>query len=431
MSGQALDLKRSAQIVWRLKRLVVAIIALGVMAGVGYTVLTPAVYVSTTIVVLSPRTPIGSQAAVVTSPQVLSAALTSVDRGMSLTALQNRIQIRSAAVGLMAITAGGETPGQAIETANAVTRSYIAYVGTSGSVTGPLPVRLFESAASASGTSLSWRLFYAAGTGLLAGILTGVVTALAIGRVNPRLRERDEIADSIGVPVLASVQVKPPAKPAGWTKLLDEYEPLAADAWRLRKLLRELGHAGPDTAGLAAGNGSSVAVLSISGDHRALALGPQLAAFAASQGVPAALVLDSRSRREAKVTTALRAACAAAQGSRGPGRLPVSVIENDGGALPAGVLAVVVAVVDGRTPRVAGTMRAATTLLGVASGAVTAQQLARVAASAAGDGRDIAGIVVAGPDPADETTGRLPQLARLGQHRMPRRMTTAVMEIRQ
>ena len=53
-------------------------------------------------------------------------------------------------------------------------------------------------------------------------------------------------------------------------------------------------------------------------------------------------------------------------------------------------------------------------MLGVASGAVTAQQLARVAASAAADGRDIVGILVADPDPADQTTGRLPQLARTG-----------------
>jgi hypothetical protein len=76
-------------------------------------------------------------------------------------------------------------------------------------------------------------------------------------------------------------------------------------------------------------------------------------------------------------------------------------------------------------------MRASTTVLGVAPGAVTAQQLARVAASAAGDGRDIAGILVADPYPADPTTGRLPQLARLGQRRMPRRTTTAVTETRQ
>ena len=188
-------------------------------------------------------------------------------------------------------------------------------------------------------------------------------------------------------------------------------------------MLRELGH-----LDLAGGDGSSVAVLSLARDRKALALGPQLAAFAAQQGIPATLVLDSR--QDAKVTAALRAACVAAPGPRGPGRPDVVVMDPDAGSLPTG-LAVVVSVVDGQAPRVATTVRATTTVLGVTSGAVTAQQLARVAASAAGDGRDITGILVADPDPGDPTTGRLPQLARPGQYRMPIRMTTAVTEIRQ
>ena len=109
------------------------------------------------------------------------------------------------------------------------------------------------------------------------------------------------------MPVLASVRVSHPAKPAGWAKLLDTYEPEAADAWRLRKVLRELGHAGS-----APGDGSSVAVLSVAHDRKALALGPQLAAFAAKQGLPVTLVLDGR--QAAKVTAALLAACAAGPG---------------------------------------------------------------------------------------------------------------------
>ena len=91
--------------------------------------------------------------------------------------------------------------------------------------------------------------------------------------------------------------------------------------------------------------------------------------------------------------------------------------------LPGAALTVVVAVVDGKAPRVAETMRATATVLGVSAGVATAEQLARVAASAAADGRDIAGILVADPDPGDPTTGRLPQLARPGQRRMPTRMT--------
>jgi capsular polysaccharide biosynthesis protein len=433
MSGQALDLRRSARIVWQLKALVGAVIALGFLGGAVYTALSPAIYLSSALVAISPSVKIASQAPVVTSPPVLAAALDGVDQGIPLATLQRRIQVEGAAVGLMSIVAEADNSRQAIDTANVVARSYIAYVGPGSSVTaGPVPVQLFEAATSAEGTTLPGRLFYAAGTGVLAGVLVGVTIALAVGRANRRLRERDEIADSIGVPVLASVRVAHPARPAGWARLLDRYQPAAADAWRLRGVLRELGHSGPAGADLTPGDCSSVAVLSLSGDRKALALGPQLAAFAASQGIPATLVFDSR--QNAKVTATLRAACTEA-GRRGPGRLDVRVTDNDDNAVPAhgpgGGLAVVVAVVDSRAPRVANTMRATTTVLGVASGAVTAQQLARVAASAAGDGRDIAGILVADPDPADPTTGRLPQLARLGQHRMPRRMTTAVTESRQ
>ncbi len=425
MDGRALDLKRSAQIVWRSKWLVATVVALGILAGAVYTVVIPAAYQSRALVAIAPKVDITSQAAVVTSPQVLGPLLGGVDRGVPFDTLRSNVWVLPAAVGLMAVVARDTTPGQAMATANAVARSYVAYAAKDKSLNGgPVPVQIFLPATSASGTPLFWRLFYATGGGVLIGGILGLIVALARGRGNQRLRERDEIADSIGVPVIASVQVSPPAKPADWTQLLNAYEPASADAWRLRKLMRELGH-----ADLAAGDSASVAIVSLADDAKALALGPQLAAFAAQQGIPATLVLDAR--LDAKAATTLRQACAAVPGSAGPGRPEVAVIDPGETELPAAGLVVVTAVVDGRAPRVGDTVRATTTVLGVGSGAATAQQLVRVAASAIGDGRDITGILVAGPDPHDPTTGRLPQLARLGQPRMPIRMTTAVTEIRQ
>jgi len=76
------------------------------------------------------------------------------------------------------------------------------------------------------------------------------------------------------------------------------------------------------------------------------------------------------------------------------------------------------------------TMQTAATVLGVSSGAATADQLARVAMSAAADSREIIGVLVADPDSADQTTGRLPQLARPRQWRTPTRMTGIATEIR-
>jgi hypothetical protein len=83
---------------------------------------------------------------------------------------------------------------------------------------------------------------------------------------------------------------------------------------------------------------------------------------------------------------------------------------------------VVVAAVDSRGPRIADMTRTPTTLLGVSAGAVTGEQLARVAVSAAADGREVAGILVADPETGDRTTGRVPQLARPARHRPPTRV---------
>ena len=98
--------------------------------------------------------------------------------------------------------------------------------------------------------------------------------------------------------------------------------------------------------------------------------------------------------------------------------------------LPNAMLTVVVAVVDGQTPRMPDTMRTTTTVLGVSAGAATAEELARTAVSAAIDGREIIGILVANPDPADQTTGQIPRLARPSRHRMPTRVNGITTEIR-
>src|SRR5262249_62254068 len=74
-------------------------------------------------------------------------------------------------------------------------------------------------------------------------------------------------------------------------------------------------------------------------------------------------------------------------------------------------------------PRAEAQGRAPEGVRGVAAGPGPAGQRARVAASAAADGREIAGILVADPDPADHTTGRIPQVTRPAQPKMPTRVT--------
>ena len=87
--------------------------------------------------------------------------------------------------------------------------------------------------------------------GALAGLVVGFIIALARGREQPRrrLRLRDEIANSIGIPVLASLPVSRPSSAADWARLLSSYEPGPVYAWRLRKALQQLAVAGVHMTG--------------------------------------------------------------------------------------------------------------------------------------------------------------------------------------
>ena len=274
--------------------------------------------------------------------------------------------------------------------------------------------------------------------------------ALAVGRNDRRLRERDEIANSIGIPVLASVPVAHPSSARGWTKLLEDYKPTAVHSWQLRTALQQLGIARPGFGRSAYdGNGSSLydddrvsvydgdggrfslVVLSLSSDSGALALGPQLAAFAASQEIPTALVIGPQ--QDAAATATLRTACAAqlSEASMRHGLLRVTAYdEGSVDVQPDTALVIVVAVVDSRAPKMPDTMRTNATVIGVSAGAATAEQLAWAAVVAATDGREVTGILVADPDPADQTTGRIPHLARPARHRRPNRLRGIVTEIR-
>ena len=138
-------------------------------------------------------------------------------------------------------------------------------------------------------------------------------------------------------------------------------------------------------------------------------------------------------QQDENAAATLRTACAVPLPASPTGRnhLRVAVCDaDDFDRLPSATLTVVVAVVDGQTPRIPDTMRTTTTVLGVSAGATTAEDLARTAVSAAIDGREIVGILVANPDPADHTTGQVPRLARPTRHRMPTRLNGITTEIR-
>ena len=442
--SQPLDLRMSARIVRRHKALVGMVAAIGLLAGAAYSVISPPKLTASALVVL-PQSSQNAQSTTTNDPNaitqymatqvvvadndiVLSAALPHVRPAMSLDALRSNIKVTSVTSYIMSVSAAGKSAGDAEATANAVAQSYINYVGSAGSPFGYVAARILAPASTATGTPLPEELVIAGLIGLLAGAVIGVIIALAVGRRDDRLRERDEIANAIGVPVLASVPVAHPADPAGWNRLLADYRPAPVHAWRLRMTLQQLGVVGKNPGDRP--NGFSLTVLTLSADPGALALGPQLASYAAAQGIRTVLVVGLE--RDTNVTAALRTACAATQDEAPLRSGSLTTVGYPGADLEADLdteLTVVVTVVDGRSRQVPETPGTTAIVLGASAGVLTAEQLARAAVSAAGDDRAVAGILVADPLPGDRTTGRMPYLARTWPRR-PNRVAGMATETR-
>jgi capsular polysaccharide biosynthesis protein len=429
MSQQPLDLRKSIVIIRRLRVIVGVAAAIGLLVGAAYGVLKPPGVSSTAVVSLpdSVRSTT-TEAVIATSDPVLQAASNHLSPPVPVNTLRSEVQVTLVTNYLLSFTATAGNAGESVAIANAVAQSYISYVDNERSPVSHVAAEMFQPAAGTSTSSRLEAMLIAGLIGALAGALIGCVAALAIGRRDRRLSDRDRIANAIGIPVLASVPVGHPVDPAGWAKLVESYQPQAVHAWQLRSVLRYFGVS--DGAGHTANGdeGMSLSVVSVSADRGALALGPQLAAFAASQGIPTALVIGPQ--QDASAVAALRTACTAVQSSPSrPSLLRVIVAGDEEVDQQEGAaLSVVVVVVDDRAPKMPATVRTAATLLGVSSGRVTAEELARAAVAAGANGREVNGILVADPEPTDKTTGRVPQLIRPPRRRLPNRMKGVVTE---
>src|SRR5262249_10139857 len=150
--------------------------------------------------------------------------------------LQSRVQVSSLTTGVIEITAEAKTGDDAQELAAAVSRAYAQLLVQKSNLGGKARAHGLGPAPP-TGTTLRTAAIERGSLGGLIGALLGVIVAVAVGRSDRRLRERDEIAGSIGIPVLASIPVVHPSDTAGWTRLLKEYEPAVVHAWNLRKVL--------------------------------------------------------------------------------------------------------------------------------------------------------------------------------------------------
>ena len=370
---------------------------------------------------------------VAASDPVLAGAQPNITPAISLAKLRDQVTAANPSGNVISITATASTGAGAIAIANAVANSYVGYLASSQSPVGRVNAHLLESATTAAGPDpLAHRLVYG-GVGALIGLVIGAIAALVIGRGDRKLRARDEIANAIGVPVLASLPVNRPGSAPDWAKLLDSYQPGVVHAWRMRKALQQLSLSGVNVLNGSRDKGpSSLGVLSLASDPGALALGPQLAVYAASLGIPTTLVIGPAAS-DGNAALTLRTACSQwAQGPAGgratsgsPSRARTGPPTCPGARCwPSSWQSWTAS---GRCWTTM--MPTSATVLGVSAGVATAEQLARTAISAAADDREVAGLLVANPEPGDHTTGRIPQLTRPAS-RMPTRFTGATMEAR-
>jgi hypothetical protein len=184
MSQSAPDLRSSRHIFRRYGILILAAVTASLLAGVVTAAFSPAMVTSTALVAL-PATTLTAAAAVpiATSDPVLAGALPSLSPGTSLATVRGEVQVSSPGPDVLSVTARAGTAAQAEATANAVAESYIGYAGSAGSPAGHMPAIMLQPAMSGSGAAGLMRLLVGAMLGLAAGVLTGVIAAVAYRRL--------------------------------------------------------------------------------------------------------------------------------------------------------------------------------------------------------------------------------------------------------
>jgi capsular polysaccharide biosynthesis protein len=447
MSEQPMGARRALQVARRYKALIGSIAIVGAVGGLGYAAMSHTTYTAQALVVLevSPAAETNNaylasitatQSVLLTSDPVLSGALSSLRSSVPVSELRSDITATSPAPVVLAVTAMGTTAQQAQDYANAVAQSYVTYAQKEPDVVGVRGVRLLQSATTAdSGTSTTDRFATTGIIGALVGAAIGFIIALARSRGDKGLRERGEIANSVGLPVLAAIPVEHVRDSSGWSQLLRGYDPGAVVAWKLRILVEQLGLI--DEKARMRADKASIVVVTMLSDQKAVALGPQLAVFTASLRIPTTLVVGSQ--QDSTSVAALRTAAAANRDGEASHlrylRVVAPAVVNERHTradygLNVGDLTISVLVVDAAVPVVPASVRSAVTILGVSAGSVTAEQLARAATAVADAGGYVSGILVADPDPADPTTGLEPRLGGPVQLRIPSRLRGVPMETR-
>lgn len=276
-----------------------------------------------------------------------------------------------------------------------------AAAGATAQVRGTVAAAVVQSASRATRPSLVPRLALLALGGALLMLLLGAAVAIQRSRSDGRLVLRDEIAEAVGSPVIASITRQVPDTVASWSQMFAAPIVDDVDNWRLRQSVHRLRDLGAVADRVAPGVGG-VVVVTLGGDTEALVVAPLLASHMAASGSYAALGFVQRHEGAAALWTACHHA--EEDGVQPNLRVGVGAPSSD-----ASVFAVLLAVVDPENPQLTSPLPATSplTLLAISAGFATAPQLARLALRIADAGRRIDGVFVTAPDSLDRGTGSL------------------------
>jgi hypothetical protein len=162
-------------------RVIVAAATVGLLAGIVFTLLSPAVFRSSALVVLpaSAARYNATQVVIADSDPVLTGAIRRLGQAPSLQALQADVQARSLSPAIISISTQGNTAAQAENTANAVANSYVDYLSSAKNPGLRMQARVFQPAVNAMGSPVRQRLVIDGLLGALYGVVIGAAGVLA------------------------------------------------------------------------------------------------------------------------------------------------------------------------------------------------------------------------------------------------------------
>ena len=304
MTEPALDLRTSAAVVRRGWALILVFALIGLCGGIAFGLhgsrqhsADALVVIPTQAITTANANPVDmlTQTLIATSTAVLAPAAAEASPPVPVNELA--VSVTAPSTSILRVRVQAKRSQQAVLLANAVANGYISYVTKAHLFEGQQPI-LLQPATPTTPASTTSRVATKGVMGLVAGLVVGTIVVIVRSRRDRRLRRREDIADAVGLPVLATLEAGQYTSTTDWTRFLERFEPSDAALWNLRRLLHSLMDDHYDST-------LTIRIVSFADDGPALAAGPQLAMAAAELGIPAQIDPGMHA-----VLAPLRAACA-------------------------------------------------------------------------------------------------------------------------